>query len=384
MKFKQLFIATFAFACAAVSIVPAAAHAAESAAAPARYDFQFQGDILAALQAVKSLDPSLQVLSPLGQPVPVPVAVAVTKAQTFEVLQQLGEQGGNRVDVVYANASNQVRLIFRASNKAPAMTAPAEAPVVRKPVKPVPVQAENDVQRFAYGLGIPTLICAPLLPCDIELEPGEKINKPVLGDTVRWIADFPIVGEGENKTPHVVLKPTEAGLATNLKIYTNRRMYKVNLESSTRGAMTAIGFYYPQDAAQAWAKNVNAEQREADAEDQRTVSDMPLLRPDQLNLGYKIEGDSSLPWFPVRAFDDGTRVYIQAAAGMKSSEAPALVLIGKDGNSMLVNYRVKNGYYIVDKLFDRAALIVGVGSDQTKVEIIKGSGGFFGWLGGRN
>ena len=32
-------------------------------------------------------------------------------------------------------------------------------------------------------------------------------------------------------------------------------------------------------------------------------------------------------------------------------------------------------YYIVDKLFDRAGLIVGVGSDQQKVEITKSKGG---------
>jgi type IV secretory pathway VirB9-like protein len=65
---------------------------------------------------------------------------------------------------------------------------------------------------------------------------------------------------------------------------------------------------------------------------------------------------------------------------MKSNEAPALVLIDNAGKSALVNYRVRGSYYIVDKLFDRAALIVGVGNDQQKVDITRKTGGVFSWL----
>lgn len=43
---------------------------------------------------------------------------------------------------------------------------------------------------------------------------------------------------------------------------------------------------------------------------------------------------------------------------MKSGEAPALFV--KEGKElMLVNYRVKNNYYIVDRLFDEAELRCG-------------------------
>ncbi|MGH8431340.1 MAG: P-type conjugative transfer protein TrbG, partial [Solimonas sp.] len=373
-------------AAAAAMVLAAAPSYATAPVAPAAaaFDFQFQGDILAALQALQAMDPELRVLPPIGQPSLVPVSIAVAKGGTMDVLRQLGEQGGNQVDVVYANTANQVRLIFRSSPAAPALTSHVEAPAVRKPVKLTPVQSENDVMRFPFGMGVPTLVCAPLRACDIELQPGEKITKPVLGDTVQWVTTFPVSGEGENATPHVTVKPLHPGLATNLQIFTNRRVYKLNLESSANRHMASIGWYYPQDMAQAWASNVNAAQKEAEAEDQRKVTDMPMLRPDQLNFKYQVEGDSRLAWYPVRAFDDGTRVYIQMNPGMRSSEAPALVLVGKDGNSELVNYRVKGGYYIVDKLFDRAALILGVGRDQTKVEITKDGGGFFGWLGGGN
>ena len=37
----------------------------------------------------------------------------------------------------------------------------------------------------------------------------------------------------------------------------------------------------------------------------------------------------------------------------------------------MVNYRVKGDTYIVDRLFDRAALLLGVGKHQEKVEITR-------------
>ena len=39
---------------------------------------------------------------------------------------------------------------------------------------------------------------------------------------------------------------------------------------------------------------------------------------------------------------------------------------------MLVNYRVKDAAMVVDGLFERIALIVGVDGDQEKVEVIRG------------
>src|SRR5215475_8197750 len=53
------------------------------------------------------------------------------------------------------------------------------------------------------------------------------------------------------------------------------------------------------------------------------------------------------------------KTYVQMNPSVKNREAPALVVIGSDGKQEMVNYRVKNDIYIVDRLFDRAALILG-------------------------
>ena len=50
--------------------------------------------------------------------------------------------------------------------------------------------------------------------------------------------------------------------------------------------------------------------------------------------------------------------------------APARLVKGPNGSEM-VNYRVKDNMYIVDRLFDRAALLLGSGKHQTRVELIR-------------
>ena len=101
----------------------------------------------------------------------------------------------------------------------------------------------------------------------------------------------------------------------------------------------------------------------------RRARSLPVaaVDPGQLNFSYKISGPQ-MPWKPVRAFDDGTHVYIQMPAGMKASEAPALMVAAGSGSQM-VNYRVRGDYYVVDRLFDQAVLVAGVGRQQDRETI---------------
>ena len=85
------------------------------------------------------------------------------------------------------------------------------------------------------------------------------------------------------------------------------------------------------------------------------------------NFIYKIEGPN-LPFRPIRAFDDGSHVYIQMPAGLKTSDAPALLIAAGSGTQM-VNYRVEGNYYVVDRLFNQAILVAGVGRQQDRVTI---------------
>jgi type IV secretory pathway VirB9-like protein len=115
------------------------------------------------------------------------------------------------------------------------------------------------------------------------------------------------------------------------------------------------------------ADHTAAKARDPQSQPDGVVASLASLDPGALNFSYAVSGPK-LPWKPVRAFDDGTHIYIQMPATTKSSEAPALLVAAGDGSEM-VNYRVRGDYYVVDKLFDQAVLVPGVGREQDRVSI---------------
>ncbi len=92
-----------------------------------------------------------------------------------------------------------------------------------------------------------------------------------------------------------------------------------------------------------------------------------------LNFRYAIQGDSPA-WRPLRAFDDGSKVYIEFPTGIRQGETPPLFVIGPAGGSELVNYRVSRNYYVVDRLFAAAELRLGDADSERRVRIVRTDG----------
>lgn len=66
---------------------------------------------------------------------------------------------------------------------------------------------------LSYGTGLPTIVCAPLRVCMIELQPSEKlVGEPHIGNSVRWNISPALYGQGESTTSIIVLKPLTQGL----------------------------------------------------------------------------------------------------------------------------------------------------------------------------
>lgn len=96
---------------------------------------------------------------------------------------------------------------------------------------------------YAYGESHPEVRCAPLHLCVIALLPHEKIVNLSLGDSVRWLAQPAEAGD----RPVIVIKPTVAGLATNLVVTTSDgHLYYLDLVSSPARFVPEIGFYDPR------------------------------------------------------------------------------------------------------------------------------------------
>jgi P-type conjugative transfer protein TrbG len=223
---------------------------------------------------------------------------------------------------------------------------------------------------FTFGETMPTVVCAPLRICDIELQPGEKVmEQPHIGDDVRWSVSPGITGSGEGRTTHVIVKPSEPGLDTNLFIPTDRRMYRLRLVSSENNYVSVVSFYYPKDEKAQWDM---ALAREAVEEDE-VAAELPSMSVDSLDFDYGVTLKRGQPrWKPIRVFNDGQRTYIQLPQGSTEQDAPAVVELTRGGQEQLVNFRFRGGYVVVDRVVERAALVSGVGGDAERVEIEHG------------
>jgi type IV secretion system protein VirB9 len=214
----------------------------------------------------------------------------------------------------------------------------------------------NASQVYTYSDGmIFQVYTAPGSVTDIALQPGETLVAVASGDTARWVIGDTTSGSGDAKRTHILVKPFAAGLVTNLVITTDRRAYHVRLASTARSPMAALRWSYPQD-------ELLALKRQADAARAATPVSAGIS-VEQLHFDYAISGDKP-SWRPLRAFDDGRQTFIEFPPSLAQGDAPPLFVVGTDGKAELVNYRLQNRYYVVDRLFDVAELRLGLRKQQ--------------------
>lgn len=248
-------------------------------------------------------------------------------------------------------------------------------------VKPV-AGAEGAVV-FLFGATQPSLVCAVLQICDVQLQPGEQVNSINVGDSARWLIEPAVSGSGPNETQHLIIKPMDVGLSTSLVVTTDRRTYYMRLISHRTEFMAHVAFQYPDDVTAKWAalkahnEAVRNEQTIAGSGGSAGAGNG---RPageylSNLNFNYSVKGKAR--WKPVRVFNDGTKTIIEMPKAMSQTEAPSLLVVRAGGSvkqakdTSIVNYRLQENRYVVDQIFDEAVLIAGVGKRQDRVTIVR-------------
>lgn len=219
--------------------------------------------------------------------------------------------------------------------------------------RPDPDAFVDATQMYAYAPGaLYEVYAAPGYLSTILLEPGEAIVTVAAGDTTRWLVEETTSGDQGDPRAMLLIKPTRAGIRTNIVLATDRRTYLIEaiaVQGSAYSAQTA--WTYANDRVRA------------------SGSDIDGIALEELDFRYRIETvrGRAPHWRPVRVFDDGRRTYVEFPLDIATSEAPPLFL--RDGSDVaLVNYRVMGNRYVVDRLFDVAELRLG-GQRQTIVRI---------------
>ena len=233
-------------------------------------------------------------------------------------------------------------------------------------------RGEDGSVSFLYGATMPRVIVAPLKITDIQFQMGEMIKDVQLGDTTRWMTSPSISGDGKNQISHLLVKTTDVGLETTLFVSTNKRTYHMNLFSRKYEYMPIVGFKYRDEINKKWDAYTNhfkEEKKRQQASKRFKMTSALSKNIDSLDFEYTITGETS--WKPLRVYNDGIKTYIQMPNNMKYQEAPIFMVLDKGDNNQLVNYRLKENNYIVDKLFKKGMLIIGVGENQEKIIISK-------------
>lgn len=236
---------------------------------------------------------------------------------------------------------------------------------------------------YPYNLSQPTLTCAPLKACTIQLQGGERAMQPYSGDSERW---FIGTSPGPRGTTLVVVQPSDCNLTTNLTIPTDRHLYQLTLDSPPCSARDTarqnpdlpytrlLRFYYPQELVEQLARSETAAADTADARAAREIPVAPAAGadPTQLEFGYFTCRDPGFPWRPDQVFADRDHTYIMVPAERGAAGRPLLFELTPDGRTLLINYAQRGSYLVADRALQRAVLIVsGAGGAEQRLLVTR-------------
>jgi type IV secretion system protein VirB9 len=237
----------------------------------------------------------------------------------------------------------------------------------------------DGVEHFTPGHGQVFVVAAVDHITDIALSPGEIVIPPLhVGDSMNWKFHPAVSGSGRQMISHILLKPDDAGLSTNLVIETNKRTISIALVSRRADYMPLVSLDLPNDS-DGWGNGTGGWSNGMQGLVPAVASPCdqpPAVGPDQ----FRISGDH-VPWRPTQVWavstSVGMKTCIEFPASIGSEDLPVLLALANDGgwfsspSKNIVNVRFVRRRYIADELLNRVVLIAGVGGSQHEVKVTR-------------
>lgn len=237
-----------------------------------------------------------------------------------------------------------------------------------------PIAGQDGEILYPYGQSWPTVVASPQHVAVIELASGDKPNKVIIGQPGEWRITQSMAG----KQPILAVSPRYAGLHTNLMITATSasgksRVYYLNLVSDKSKYIPRVGFYFPGRMEQRWHAHAQQTANE-------TVADLPNLNASDLDFHWRISCGGG-GWFsssacgsikPSRVFSDGTHTYIQMQGNAANTTGlPTILADNAAGKPAVINFQVKDGFFIVDSVPSKIKMVAGVGSKARVVDLTR-------------
>lgn len=199
---------------------------------------------------------------------------------------------------------------------------------------------EDATLLYAYEPGaIYELQTSPDFVSTLLLEPGEVLIDIAAADTARWSVSNTVSAS----QTILIVKPSAARLRTNIVLVTDRRAYLIEAVSAAGEVYTAqAAWTYPQAAGETPAG------RTSDTKARQIHEDYVLKAPRK----------GPPAWMPEKVWDDGLKTYVQFPDDIAASDMPPLFIRSPEGLE-LVNYRVQDERYEIDRIFSEAELRLG-------------------------
>lgn len=183
---------------------------------------------------------------------------------------------------------------------------------------------------------------------DVQLRPGEVVQKIASGNTTQWQVDVDII----DGVQHVYIKPMVSGIRTNMIINTDQRSYRF-LVNSTDEMEYVVVFNFAELDQEAQLKA----EAEALAAQQARLDNLKRLQNTHFNTNYKVIKTKNVKtaYVPKNIFDDGQKTYIEVSDLALRDNLPLVYSYDdwEKGKLQLVNYRLKNNVIEIDKVVNK-------------------------------
>lgn len=183
---------------------------------------------------------------------------------------------------------------------------------------------------------------------DVQLRPGEVVQKIASGNTTQWQVDVDII----DGVQHVYIKPMVSGIRTNMIINTDQRSYRF-LVNSTDEMEYVVVFNFAELDREAQLKA----EAEALAAQQARLDNLKRLQNTHFNTNYKVIKTKNVKtvYVPKNIFDDGQKTYIEVSDLALRDNLPLVYSYDdwEKGKLQLVNYRLKHNVIEIDKVVNK-------------------------------
>ena len=203
---------------------------------------------------------------------------------------------------------------------------------------PRPSLENPRLQTVAYEQGVTIALTAlPQTALTLVLEPGEQINRVILGDPGAFSVQVTAERDG------LLIQPLIEDAASSLSVATDRRDYEFALRTGT-------------DLMAAYVVEMRFEDFEDYSREEGYIAEAtaePAQRRD-----YRLRGADAL--MPSTIHDDGDKTYVNFAPGQA---LPAIFAIGPTGDEEVVNGYMRDDVFVIDRVYEELVLRI----DKKKV-----------------